>query len=261
MDADGSGPVTRTPAAQTLEGPGPSPSPGGHAARRDDGPVVQRQLGARRSTDLAVDGGGGQVHVVIVQMPPVYRYGLAALLRAVGMQCSTTSSAEELRGVLDGSGRRVVVLDAGVAATLPRPRGTTHDSLALVHVVPELTPATYADALRSGATGVVAVDAELHHAVDVIRAAAAGNSLLLAEVARSLCRPPTSPAPQVSVRERAWLRQLGDGATVAGLARSDGYSEREMYRRLSNLYSRLGAANRTGALVLAERWGLLAREE
>jgi len=236
-------------------------SPNAHSERRDDGLAIRRQLGARRSTDLAVDGTGEQVQIVIVQMPPVYRYGLTALLRAAGMACRTTSSPEELRGVLDGSGRRVLVLDAGVALTLPRPRGTTPGGLSLVHVVPELTPVTYADALRSGATGVVAVDAELHHAVDVIRAAAAGNSLLHAEVARSLCRPPTSSAPQVSAQERAWLRQLGDGATVAGLARSDGYSEREMYRRLSSLYSRLGATNRTGALVLSERWGLLDREE
>ncbi len=259
MNADTTGPVNRPSPGQTLEQPGPLPAPSRAGDLRQDGAAGQRQRGARRATDLDVSG--DQVQVVIVQMPPVYRYGLSALLRAVGMSSVTTSLDEELRAVLEGSGTRVVVLDAGVAATLPRARNGTQEGLFLVHVVPELTPATYADALRSGATGVVAVDAELHHAVDVIRAAAAGNSLLRSEVARSLCRPSTAPAPQVSVRERAWLRQLGDGATVAGLARSDGYSEREMYRRLSNLYSRLGAANRTGALVLAERWGLLAREE
>jgi DNA-binding NarL/FixJ family response regulator len=233
----------------------------GHADRRGKGPDGTPDPDARRATDLAVHGADEQVHVVLVQMPPVYRYGLAALLRAVGIRCSSTSSTDQLGEVLAATGTRVLVLDAVVAASLPRPLGNTANGLFAVHVVPELTSATYAHALRSGATGVVAVDAELHHAVDVIRAAAAGNSLLGADVARSLCRPATSSAPQVSVRERAWLRRLGDGATVAGLARADGYSEREMYRRLAGLYSRLGAANRTGALVLAERWGLLAREE
>ena len=259
VSADGGRPETGTAVAQAVEQPALASTQ--QAGRRGDVPVGTRHPDARRATDLAVHGADEQVQVVIVQLPPVYRYGLAALLRVVGMRCSSTSSADQLREVLAASGTRVLVLNAVVAASLPQPLGTTADRLFLVHVVPELTPATYAEALRSGATGVVADDAELHHAVDVIRAAASGNSLLGADVARSLCRPQTSAAPQVSVRKRAWLRRLGDGATVAGLARADGYSEREMYRRLASLYSRLGAANRTGALVLAERWGLLAREE
>ena len=228
---------------------------------RDATPGPARQVRERRANDLAVNVVGEPVHVVIVQMPPIYRYGLSALIRAVGMRCSATASAEELRGALETPGRTVVVLEGGAAAGLSQTRGASRDDLSVVHVVPVVTAVTYADAMRSGATGVVAVDAEPHHAVDVIRAAATGNTLLRAEVARSLCRPTAAPAPQVSVRERVWLRQLGDGATVAGLARSEGYSEREMYRRLSSLYHRLGAGNRTGALVLAERWGLLTRDE
>ena len=259
MSAESGRPVTTTAVAPALEQPALATTQ--HADRRGGGPVGTPHPDARRATDLAVHGADEQVQVVIVQMPPVYRYGLAALLRVVGLRCSATSSTDQLREVLAASGTRVLVLNAVVAASLPLPLGATAEGLFLVHVVPELTSETYAAALRSGATGVVADDAELHHAVDVIRAAAAGNSLLGADVARSLCRPSTSAAPQVSARERAWLRRLGDGATVAGLARADGYSEREMYRRLAGLYSRLGAANRTGALVLAERWGLLAREE
>lgn len=252
MNADGTGSANRPSASRTLT----------PLEREQDVPAgPARQLRQRRADDLAVTVVGEQVRVVIVQMPPIYRYGLSALLRAAGMQCSTTSFGEELRGALEGPGRTVVVVEAGAAAHLPQARGASRDDLFLVHVVPEVTAASCADALRSGATGVVAVDAEPHHAVDVIRAAATGSSLLRAEIARSLCRPTTAPAPQVSVRERSWLRRLGDGATVAGLARSEGYSEREMYRRLSGLYHRLGAGNRTGALVLAERWGLLTRDE
>ncbi|HEX8630188.1 MAG TPA: hypothetical protein VF755_18680, partial [Catenuloplanes sp.] len=58
-------------------------------------------------------------------------------------------------------------------------------------------------------------------------------------------------------REVSWLRALVDGVTVASLARAVGYSQREMYRVLASLYARLGADNRTGALLHADRWGLL----
>jgi DNA-binding CsgD family transcriptional regulator len=56
------------------------------------------------------------------------------------------------------------------------------------------------------------------------------------------------------------LRHLADSGTVASLARTVGYSEREMYRLLGGVYARLGASNRTEALLLAERWGLLEGE-
>jgi DNA-binding NarL/FixJ family response regulator len=62
----------------------------------------------------------------------------------------------------------------------------------------------------------------------------------------------------LSETERAWLRRLAAGGTVAGLARDCAYSEREMYRRLSDLYTRLGGRTRTEALLLAERHGLLS---
>ncbi|GAA2725368.1 hypothetical protein CAE01nite_19420 [Cellulomonas aerilata] len=70
----------------------------------------------------------------------------------------------------------------------------------------------------------------------------------------------TAPSPAVTVapREAGWLRALADGATVAGLARTAGYSPREMYRLLSALYAQLGAAGRTEALLRADRLGLLS---
>ncbi len=49
--------------------------------------------------------------------------------------------------------------------------------------------------------------------------------------------------------ELAWLRFLASEETVADLAKRIGYSEREMYRRLRRLYSRVGASGRMGALL------------
>ena len=50
---------------------------------------------------------------------------------------------------------------------------------------------------------------------------------------------------------------LADGATVAGLGRRCAHSEREMSRLLTGTYRRLGARDRTDAMLLADRFGLL----
>jgi DNA-binding NarL/FixJ family response regulator len=120
-----------------------------------------------------------------------------------------------------------------------------------------VTADVYAEALQHGATGVVAMDADFAQVVAVVEAAASGLTLLPRPVAKALCRSQAGPVPEVLPRERGWLRHLADSGTVGSLAGQSGYSEREMYRLLGALYSRLGASNRTEALILAERWGLL----
>ena len=89
----------------------------------------------------------------------------------------------------------------------------------------------------------------------------AGFTLMPTHIARELtAQGDVSLAPpQLSDRELRWLRALADNGTVLSLARSSGYSEREMYRRLSAVYHQLGARTRTEALLAAERVGLLAQ--
>ena len=208
--------------------------------------------------DLRVVHTRPPVRVALTGLAPVYRHGLTLALSAEGMACTVLGSPADVPTVLGGAETLVVVLPGSTAPMLQVvARDLPQAALAAVHVVPAATPQAYADALRSGATGVVADDAELSDVVEVVQAAAGGKSLVPREVVRALCRPQTAPAPELRAREREWLRRLADSATVAGLARASGYSEREMYRLLAGLYARLGASSRTEALLLAERWGLL----
>jgi DNA-binding NarL/FixJ family response regulator len=68
------------------------------------------------------------------------------------------------------------------------------------------------------------------------------------------------PRAVLSARDIVWLRALADGVTVGSLARTAGYSQREMYRLLAALYARLGADTRTEALLRADRAGLLTTD-
>jgi DNA-binding NarL/FixJ family response regulator len=182
------------------------------------------------------------------------------------MTCIPLGNSAELSALLadqprmpgQGGEQVVVVVPAEQALdVLTVLRDASGDEAPTVHVVEEATAEACAEALRVGATGVVALDAELNQVIGVVRAAAGGQTLLPRQIAKALCRQQAGPVPQLLPRERDWLRHLADSGTVASLARTVGYSEREMYRLLGGVYARLGASNRTEALLLAERWGLL----
>jgi DNA-binding NarL/FixJ family response regulator len=57
--------------------------------------------------------------------------------------------------------------------------------------------------------------------------------------------------------QQTWLRRLASGMTIQELARQVGFSERETYRRLRQIYSAMGVRGRTEALILASASGLL----
>lgn len=131
----------------------------------------------------------------------------------------------------------------------------TAPATACVVLIHEPTPARYRRLLASGATALP-VGAPDEDVVLAVGAASRALTCLPASAARALAGF-DGDRPVLTQREASWLRALVDGATVAGLARSVGYSPREMYRVLGGLYARLGAANRTDALLRADRWGLL----
>ena len=203
---------------------------------------------------------GSDALVVLVGLPPVYAHGLRLGLGAAGVRCTTAAASGELPALLE-DGPVVAVLRQAQGPALAALRLQGREPLESVHVLEEGSLQAYTDALRAGATGAFATDAELDHIVRVVRSAAVGRTLLPLQVARALGRRRSGPPPpQLQRHERQYLRRLADGGTVAGLARASGWSEREMYRLLSAVYARLGATNRTEALLLAERWGLLDEE-
>ena len=208
------------------------------------------------SADLQVMHELPPTRVVLGGLPPVYAHGLQAVLQPSVPSCTVLPDLAQLPVLLAGPHPLVVVVtEAGMAAVLPAAPATSQH--AVVALVEHVTAETAAGALRAGATGVISVADAPEQVVAVLRSAARGDTVLPRQVVQALCRPASLPPPSLTLVEQAWLRRLASGGTVAGLARACGYSEREMYRRLSNVYLRLGAGTRTEALLLAERFGLL----
>lgn len=191
----------------------------------------------------------------------------------VAVLLSSVSRRTQLVDALRRSGYRVVIPRDPVqwASSAPSPvlviddtAGASRLRSAILGRAPETpcvvllaqpTLARYREALAAGVTALPAGSAD-DDVVLAVQAAVRAFTYLPADAARMLAGH-DGDRPVITEQEACWLRALVDGSTVASLARTVGYSEREMYRVLSNLYGRLGAGNRTEALLRADRWGLL----
>lgn len=200
--------------------------------------------------------------VVVAGMSHVWRRGMAGLLEDSAFEVVVSEALSTWTPHKDGS-CIVLGVDAPDDVGLLRPFREDHPYTPVVVVVSELDISTFARLIRSGATAVVAEHepAEVIHRV--ISEALAGRVSIEGDLAQSLAGlvPDVGAiARWVTDREVDWLRAMAAGITVLELAEDVGYSERAMFRQLKEMYRRIGAKNRTEALLWASRRGLLAEE-
>ena len=189
---------------------------------------------------------------------------------------AVAETAASFRRGIDASLEKAGFLPVGlddapdaVLATLRFPEGCdavadfAGTGVVVIALLPEPTPEAHAHAFAHGAAGTVDWNADPEEIVAALRAALEGRTRLPIEVARALADEWPSlhaPRPEVTEEEAEWLAYLAAGMTVARLADDTGYSERAMFRKLHDLYGRLGVTGRAEAIVAAERLGLLAAD-
>lgn len=200
------------------------------------------------------------IRVMIVDRTAAFRRGLRATLTDAGFVVTEAATLDEWNP--DRGPETLVVtvpttvLLHEIEAILAAKPGTT-----VVVLTGERSADVVADALRAGAGAVVERDASPELVADAVRASRERHAIVPLWAAQSISsRFPTRPDRWVATEELTWLRLLADGRTVAAVADEVGYSEREMFRNLHDLYARIGAPNRTAALLWAQRHGLLAAE-
>jgi DNA-binding NarL/FixJ family response regulator len=163
---------------------------------------------------------------------------------------------------LTDAGTHVVVLGLCGAADwqLLTELHAARPDLLLLAVIDAPDTRAYVRAVKSGALGAIPRTSSSTDLQQSFTAMVKGKIILPAEVVRSLVAsgpPGDEEDPGTpSAQELMWLRQLAGGSTVAELAKTAGYSERMMFRRLRALYSKFSARNRTEALMYARdnRW-------
>ena len=199
------------------------------------------------------------IRIAVSDPLPLFRRGVMAVLGDAGFEPQTP---EELLSWIREEQRPVVLLSLLSSddwRLLARLREARADTM-VIAVLADASTRSHVQAILGGAIAAVTRDALPDTMRQVFNAAVAGKSILPVEVVRGLAtlEPPEEedewvPSPQ----QVDWLRELALGTTIARLADRAGYSERAMFRLLRELYVRIGARNRTEALIRAHERGWL----
>jgi DNA-binding NarL/FixJ family response regulator len=118
-------------------------------------------------------------------------------------------------------------------------------------------------AVEAGAAGYLLKGAPREEVFAAVRAVAAGRSLLTPVAISAVLRRVRgeaigrSGAPSLTARERAVLEQMARGLGNKRIAAALGISERTVKFHVSSLFTKLGAANRTDAVMRAAQAGLI----
>jgi DNA-binding NarL/FixJ family response regulator len=193
------------------------------------------------------------VRVAVSDPLPLFRRGIIACLDDVLVETETPA---DLRAWAHSADRRVILLTVGgpadweLLADLCRIR----EDVVVVAILEEATVASYLRAISAGAAAAIPRTVSSAELREVFEAAVDGRTLLPTEVVHALAgrgSDSTGTDDHPSQREIEWLRDLAGGVSVGRVAERAGYSERMMFRLLRDLYARLGARNRTEALMLA----------
>jgi DNA-binding NarL/FixJ family response regulator len=115
-----------------------------------------------------------------------------------------------------------------------------------------------ASAIGRGADSYVLKGTSSDELVAAVRAAAAGESLLTADVASQLVRGMRAPRTvRLTEREREILVLVADGMANKAIGARLGITERTVKYHVAEILGRLGADNRAQAVAIANRRGLL----
>ncbi|GAA3055239.1 LuxR family transcriptional regulator [Streptomyces sp. NRRL B-1568] len=211
------------------------------------------------------------VTVLIVDDDELTRTGLRALLSAKPDLDVVGEAADgaEVLPLVERLRPDVVLMDVrmpsvdGIEATR-RLRSALADPPKVIVITTFENDEHVYDALRAGASGFIRKRAPSQQIAHAIRLVATGDSLLFPDAVRRLAaaRPvprhaPTGRAAALTGREREILRLMAKGRSNQEAATQLQVSLETVKTHVGNVLTKLGASNRTQAVVLAYEEGLM----
>jgi DNA-binding NarL/FixJ family response regulator len=191
--------------------------------------------------------------IAVSDPSPTFRRGLTSLLREAGMHAV---EPPDLTSWVAGASHRAVILTIDGAAPLRCVSDLVRrrEDVVLIALLPTLDGDAAATALRAGASTVAHRDEDTDRLLTIIGHALTGDTLLPVDLARLLAHtPPVDQTDQIGLTpdEVRWIGRLARNDSVAKVAADAGVSERTMYRRLDQVFRRIGVHNRIEAIAWA----------
>jgi DNA-binding NarL/FixJ family response regulator len=208
-----------------------------------------------------------QLRVVLVDDHPVYRQGLAKLLRESGVDViAQAGNGQDALSIVEEAAPDVVVMDlnmpgmSGVEVTRKLVERNPASRVLIVSVSAQEEDVT--EAILAGASGYVLKDGPVEEVVAGIQAAADGESLISPRIATMLLRrmrldepaeldaPPASP---LSERELQVLRLVAEGKGNQEIGEVLYIGQSTVRNHISSILMKLQVDNRVQAAVRAVR--------
>lgn len=210
------------------------------------------------------------IRVLLVDDHPVYRDGLAVLLRSIDGLDVVGTAADGLEAVAaaDLLGPDVIVMDVqmprldGIEAT--RRIVARRPGVGIIVLTMSEADETVFDAMRAGARGYLLKGSGQDDISRAIRAVAGGDAIfgprIAARVAEFFARPPVAADavafPQLTAREREILELVAAGRSNGDIAGQLFLSPKTVRNNVSNIFTKLQVSGRAEAVIAARDAGL-----
>jgi DNA-binding NarL/FixJ family response regulator len=210
-----------------------------------------------------------RIRVLIADDHPVFRDGLHALVDAAPDLDFVGEATTGIEAVdLAASGRPAVILMdlrmpdlTGIEAT--RRILEADPTVGILIVTMSEDDESLFAAMRAGARGYIPKDAERGEILSAIRAAAVGEAVFGASIARRVAEffaaprsPAAEPFPDLTERENEILELIAQGRSNGDIAGRLGITSKTVRNHVANVFNKLQVADRSQAIVRAREAGL-----
>ncbi|HET8614534.1 MAG TPA: response regulator transcription factor [Actinomycetales bacterium] len=204
------------------------------------------------------------VSVALVDDHTLVRQGLCRMLESEGLAVvAQGASVAEGQALLATTPFDVLVVDVtlpdGSGIDLARAGRARSETLGIVVLTMHGDDDTLLQALDAGASAFLHKTAAFEEILDAVHRSHLHPDVFSASgLAGALRRQNHDAKPHLTARELDVLTCLGEGRSVAQVAQRLHLSESTVKTHVSRVYEKLGAANRTQAVMAAVRLGLLS---
>ncbi|MEP7202787.1 MAG: response regulator transcription factor [Ilumatobacteraceae bacterium] len=215
-------------------------------------------------TDLPIP-----LRVAIVDDHPMFRLGLAAAIKEMnGIELvGEAQRADQVPALVETASPTVLLLDVRLpdasGLEVNRWLAEHHPEVRVVMLTMSEDLDNALTALRDGASGYLVKGAGPERVEHAIRTVASGDVVLdhslaqgVTELAQVRRGSATRPFPQLTNREFDILQLLAKGLDNTTIARQLFLSPKTVRNHVSNVFAKIEAPDRPGAIVLAHRQGL-----
>ena len=209
------------------------------------------------------------LRVAIVDDHPMFRLGLAAAIKEMdGIELvGEAQRADQVLALVEAASPTVLLLDVRLpdasGLEVNRWLAEHHPEVRVVMLTMSEDLDNALTALRDGASGYLVKGAGPERVEHAIRTVASGDVVLdhslaqgVTELAQVRRGSTSRPFPQLTNREFDILQLLAEGLDNASIARRLFLSPKTVRNHVSNVFSKIQAPDRPGAIVLAHRHGL-----